>query len=423
MRRGRLFFGKTFWRCKNSVWGPFFIVEIIDGDLLSVEDLSQKLIKSRNFLDQTAPNQTFHIIEIFTFQSSPPPFKTEVINSVPVETFGKKYITCLSVNLTAREIIKNTGVSFGDGIEKFLGRLLRNDFSHYEIITDISGLIAEKEKQSTIRFKVKTPTVTYLLITANVVVWALLSLYGMLRGVSYDSLIMICGAKENFQILTGEYWRFLTPVFLHANILHLLINSYSLYVVGSTVERIFGRFRFTIIYFLAGICGNIASFMFSLSPGVGASGAIFGLLGALAYYGVENPVIFKKYFGYNLVATLVINIVYGFSNVGIDNFAHLGGLAGGFLVAGAVQLEGGFKLTGRRILALWLIILMAGGGLYYGFNNNRNQGYYHCNLGYIYYSKGLYQTAEDELAKAREVSHGDKEIEAMIQKVNEMMKK
>lgn len=402
--------------------GTFYIVEIIDGDLLSDMELNQKLMKSRNFLEQSNPNQILHIIEVFVFNSTPPASKMEVI-SAPVETFEKKYLTCLSINLATQEVIKNNGLSSADGIEKFLGKLLKKDFSHYEMVTDINGLINEKEKQSTIRFKVKTPTVTYLLIAANIVVWAFLSLYCLLRGLSYDSIIIVCGAKENFQILAGEYWRFLTPVFLHANILHLLVNSYSLYVVGSTVERIYGRPRFLIIYFLAGIFGNIASFMFSLAPGVGASGAIFGLLGALAYYGVENPVIFKKYFGYSLVATLVINIAYGFSNVGIDNFAHLGGLTGGFLVAGVVQLEGRFELTRRRMLALFLTILLAACGLYYGFSSSRNWGYYHCNLGLIYYSKGLYQQSGDELARAREISRGDKELDAIIQRVDEMMKK
>ena len=118
---------------------------------------------------------------------------------------------------------------------------------------------------------------TYVLISINVVVWLFIKLYANYKGVFEGSLLTVFGAKDNTLIMSGQYWRFLTPVFLHNDITHLLVNSYSLYILGTTVEKLIGRPRFLFTYIIAGITGSIMSFMFSTYRAVGASGAIFGL--------------------------------------------------------------------------------------------------------------------------------------------------
>jgi len=140
-----------------------------------------------------------------------------------------------------------------------------------------------------------------------------------------------------------------------------------------SVEKLFGRFRFFIVYFVAGILGNVLSFMFSTNPGVGASGAIFGLLGTLLYFGLERPSLFRVYFGRSIFITIFINLVYGFSRTGIDNFAHIGGLIGGFLASGIVSKTEKRQWYFNRYLYLVVTAAVAFSGVAYGFGSKRNK--------------------------------------------------
>jgi len=130
-------------------------------------------------------------------------------------------------------------------------------------------------------------------------------------------------------VSTGQWWRLVTAGFLHGSILHLLFNVYILWVLGSQLESILGKTKFVVIYFVSLIGGSIASFLFSPfgTYSIGASGAIFGLMGAMLVVGR------KKRLDISQVAVLVIlNVVIGFVLSGIDWRAHLGGLAAGALI-------------------------------------------------------------------------------------------
>jgi len=131
-------------------------------------------------------------------------------------------------------------------------------------------------------------------------------------------------------VSTGQWWRLITAGFLHGSILHLLFNVYILWVLGSQLESILGKRQFIVIYFISLLGGSIASFLFSPfgTYSIGASGAIFGLMGAMLVVGR------KKRLDISHVAVLVIlNVVIGFVLSGIDWRAHLGGLAAGSLIA------------------------------------------------------------------------------------------
>jgi membrane associated rhomboid family serine protease/predicted negative regulator of RcsB-dependent stress response len=150
------------------------------------------------------------------------------------------------------------------------------------------------------------------------------------------ALLLRFGAKYGPAILGGEYWRLITAVFLHDGLIHLAINSYALFVIGLQTERLFGHARYLIIYLLAGAASVTASYMAESTLAVGASGAIFGLVGALAVFFLRNRRIFgamgRRQLS-NLALVVVINLVFGLSVQGIDNWAHLGGLAGGLVLA------------------------------------------------------------------------------------------
>jgi rhomboid protease GluP len=169
------------------------------------------------------------------------------------------------------------------------------------------------------------PILTYALLAINVIVFALDYLLG-------HRLIML-GAKDNTLIMNGQYWLFLTPIFLHAGLLHLGVNGYSLYILGPSIERPFGHARFLALYLLSGLAGTIASFALTPGPSIGASGAIFGLAGGLIPFLYRNRRVFGEERArqglYAVLRVIVLNLLVGFLVTGIDNWGHVGGLLGG----------------------------------------------------------------------------------------------
>ena len=154
----------------------------------------------------------------------------------------------------------------------------------------------------------------------------------MILGGSTKVLINI-GANYGPYVKNGETWRLLTSVFLHSGISHLIFNSIALLAFGNLIETIFGKRNFLVLYLCSGISGSALSVTFNPNTvSVGASGAIFGMLGGLIIYYFFmkkfNPDYAKNnLFGLGLM--LLINLFYGLSSSRIDNWAHLGGLLGG----------------------------------------------------------------------------------------------
>lgn len=150
-----------------------------------------------------------------------------------------------------------------------------------------------------------------------------------------DSFTYAYGLKVNEYIHLGQYWRLITPIFFHASLMHILFNMYALYNIGPELERTFGPVRFLLLYFLSGYAGVLASFVLSPNPSLGASGAIFGLIGALAVFLYRNRE-FLGPVGRNMLANvlfiIVLNVFLSFSG-GIDLWGHFGGLLTGAILA------------------------------------------------------------------------------------------
>lgn len=141
------------------------------------------------------------------------------------------------------------------------------------------------------------------------------------------------GAKYNDFIDKGQIWRLLTCAFLHSGLIHIACNMYSLYIIGPQIEQIYGTLRYFAIYIASCITASLASYILSPnSISVGASGGIFGLMGALlAFAVIERNRIQKKYMS-SLIQIIILNLFIGLSIKNIDNFAHIGGLAGGMII-------------------------------------------------------------------------------------------
>ncbi len=146
--------------------------------------------------------------------------------------------------------------------------------------------------------------------------------------------VTFLGSKINELIRQGQLWRLITPVFLHASILHIGFNMYALFLYGRGIEARFGRTRFLLLYFLSGFAGNVLSFLLTPNPSLGASTAIFGLLAAEAVFIVQNRQLLGSQAGralMNLFIIAAINLFLGFTTTGVDNYGHLGGILGGIL--------------------------------------------------------------------------------------------
>src|SRR5262249_39921800 len=150
-------------------------------------------------------------------------------------------------------------------------------------------------------------------------------------GTTNDAILLAFGAKANFLINQGEYWRFVTPVFIHIGLLHLFFNSYALWMVGPQVEKLYGGARFVVLYVLTGIGGVAGRYLYRPDGlSAGASGAIFGLFGVLLVFGLRHrrhvPPFFRQAVIKGVLPTILINLVIGFSVAQIDNSAHIAGL-------------------------------------------------------------------------------------------------
>lgn len=187
-------------------------------------------------------------------------------------------------------------------------------------------------------------SLTRALIVANVAVFVLtvlVSRVGAVTGRFGGLALLRLGAMNPLAVAEGQYWRLVTAMFLHAGILHLLLNMYGLWLFGSVIEGTLGRWRFLAIYFASGVLASVTSLVFGdpRSVSVGASGAIFGLLGAWVAYNLRRRGSALASANLRTAGLIVaVNLFLGFTLPGIDNLAHLGGLAAG--VAAGFAAEG-----------------------------------------------------------------------------------
>ncbi|MDK2979850.1 MAG: rhomboid protease GluP [Chloroflexota bacterium] len=175
--------------------------------------------------------------------------------------------------------------------------------------------------------------ISFYIIGITVVFFLLQKLSTLMFGVDF---LLLFGAKVNQFILKGELWRLLTPLLLHGSILHIAFNMYALYAIGPGLESRYGTESFIILYLIGGLWGNTASFLFSARPSLGASTAIFGLIAAQGVYIYKNRFLLGRAAQpmlMNVVVVVVINLLFGLSSSGIDNWGHLGGLLGGLFYA------------------------------------------------------------------------------------------
>ena len=270
---------------------------------------------------------------------------------------GKNNLSVLvkSINdLAKNKMIKET---FPDIVEK-----THHDEDGMELlfkITDNINTVNErKSKKMEKIFSNKKPIVTNSIIVLCIMMF-------IISGFGFDTYTLVkYGANSSILVKGGEYYRLFSYMFLHAGFIHILLNMYSLYIVGPQVENFFGKWKYILIYLFSGISGGLLSIAFNGNTiSVGASGAIFGLFGALIYFGYN----YRGYIGTiirsQIVPIVIYNLLMGFFIPGIDVSGHVGGLLGGLIVS---NMLGTIENKKYNISNIMLFVIYFGFLIYLG---------------------------------------------------------
>lgn len=229
----------------------------------------------------------------------------------------------------------------------------------FKLTEDMNQKTIKNEKKLAKIFSQKKPVVTYALIVLNIMVYLFMTLYDL------DGTYFYALANNYEFVQNGQIYRLLTSMFLHADIIHIGCNMYALYILGPQVERYYGKTKFLLIYLLSGILGSIFScvFMSADTISMGASGAIFGLLGSIAYFTYYYRATLQGLLRSQVLPVILLNLAIGFMVPGIDISGHIGGLIGGTLVSMAIGIGDKGRKT-DQINGIIVFILMTFAMLY-----------------------------------------------------------
>ena len=231
----------------------------------------------------------------------------------------------------------------------------------FSLFLKITNEINEKNREEAIKnddiFAPKKIIVTYVIIALLVLIYLL----GLFTN-NQDNFINMFAVYGPFIRKYHEYYRLLTGTLLHGGLFHLLSNCYALYIIGSQIESFYGKSKYLIIYLFSAITGSLLSITLANNASIGASGAIFGLMGALLYFGYYYRVYIGSTWKQRILPVILLNLVIGLIVPGIDYFAHIGGLIGGVLISMAVGLKYKHKkvenINGVILSLIFLVFLI-----------------------------------------------------------------
>lgn len=224
--------------------------------------------------------------------------------------------------------------------------------SFINITNDINNKSKENNERIENIFAPKKIIITYILIAINIITF-LLTYFNI--PLFYKLILNPVAVKE------GEIYRLITSTFMHGSIFHLLMNMYTLYILGKQIETFLGKYKFLLIYLVSGLTGSLLSCILTNSYSLGASGAIFGIFGCLLYFGLHYRLYFGTVILKEIIPIIVLNLLIGFTLTGIDNAAHIGGLIGGLFTTMSLGIDTKttkiVKINGTITLILYVLFL------------------------------------------------------------------
>lgn len=334
---------------KDEIWlenmdGPYKVVRINSNHIHNKEQLEYDLLKTKGVLKQIK-RKTFsmsvNILNIFLDINKLPEDNMKNMDNIYIESLKSvpenKILTSafkgITTNLSTEQVD--------------LDQIIKQT-------EDVNIKTQKKNKIYEDIFKPKTPIITNIIILTCVLYFALM-LYGTKGNLSAANLVKY-GANYQPLIKIGEWYRLFSCMFIHASGLHLLLNMYALKILGSQVESYLGKIRYTVVFILSGLIGSLFSAIFTKSVSVGASGAIFGVLGSLLYFSYHYRIILGTSLKYEILPVVIFNVIIGLCIPGVDIWAHVGGLIGGAFVTMSVGVPG--KINKRSIINGTICTLM-----------------------------------------------------------------
>lgn len=304
---------------RNEVWlenveGPYKIIRINSNYIHNKEQFNFDIYKTNNVARQIKKKTLswkMNVLNIFL----------DLNDDVKLDSID--HIDNIKVNDTQDLVHNQTVVEAFPNIEKDIINADNDVDLIVNVTNDINSKTAKENRKYEEVFKPKKIVVTYVLIALCTLVYILQILFPSLTTL---------GAVNGSLVRSGQVYRLVTGMFMHGSIWHLLCNMYSLYVIGCATENYFGKKKFLLIYFVSGIIGSMFSCIFNTGWSLGASGAIFGLMGALCYFGYYYRLYMGKALYSEIIPVIVLNLALSLIVSNIDFYAHIGGLIGGVFI-------------------------------------------------------------------------------------------
>ena len=312
---------------KDEIWlekvdGPYRIIRINNNYIHNEEQYNFEQFKIKNIMKQIKRKTLSFTINALNIDLNVAD-RVEVKNEKNVDNISIHELSEVQKNNDIVSVFPNIKTDLFEGNNSL--DLIIN------VTKDINNKTESDNKKFEKIFSKKKLFVTYILMGLCFLMYIVTLIMG-----SSNVIYLILGANYAPLVKNGEIFRLITYAFLHGSIIHLLVNMYSLFIVGRQIENNFGKVRLLIIYFISALSGGLLSALFSDGISIGASGAIFGLLGALLYFGLHFRLYLTDALISKIIPIIILNLLIGFTVTGIDNACHIGGLIGGFLVSMAV---------------------------------------------------------------------------------------
>ena len=338
---------------QNEIWlenlnSDYKVIRIVNNYIHNNEQLDFDIFKTKRMIQKIKRKTFTPSIKVLTIL-------TDVGENVNQDVVVKNDDLVFAVNekeLLDNNVIKNNFNDLNnnmryseDGLQLFL-----------KITSEINQKNQEEAKENNRLFESKPIIVTYVILAILVLVFLVSFI------LNYGNILIYTYGVNRSLIRSGEYYRLLTGTLIHVDVIHLLCNCYALYIIGSQIENFYGKKKYIIIYVVSAIFGSLLSICMHDSFSIGASGAIFGLLGSLLYFGYYYRVYFGSVIINKVLPVIAVNLVIGFLVAGIDNFAHLGGLLGGIFISMALGVgnksEKRDKINGYILLSILFVFLI-----------------------------------------------------------------
>jgi rhomboid protease GluP len=336
----------------DEIWlenmnAQYSIIRIMSGHIHNREQLEFDLYKTHDLVSRIKK-------KTFRFKVKTLSIFLDIEDNVDLQTNDE--IDCINVN-DENDLKKYEGIqiAFPDILSKM--QYSEDGLELFVKITQEINETTEREAQKNDEvFRMKKPFVTIGLITLNVLVYIISAIYSL-------DVVGTIGGLYAPAVRAGQVYRLLTAAFIHANLIHLFFNMYSLYILGSQLESFYGSVKYLIIYLFSAVMGSLLSMSFLGDAwSIGASGAIFGLFGSLLYFGYHYRVYLGNALKSQIIPIILLNLVIGSTINSIDQFAHIGGLIGGAIMSMAVGIKyktsRSDQINGIIITALALLFLI-----------------------------------------------------------------